>query len=46
MHVFSNPVEGAELNFASSKFDVLLGMDIISMGSLKIEGDGSFSFCF
>jgi hypothetical protein len=46
VHVFAKPIEGAELNFSSSKFDVLLGMDIISMGSLKIDGDGSFSFCF
>jgi hypothetical protein len=46
VHVFAEPVQGAELNFFSSKFDVLLGMDIISMGSLKIDGDGSYSFCF
>jgi hypothetical protein len=25
-------------------FDVLLGMDIIRAGSLKIEGNGTFSF--
>ena len=46
VHIFAKPIEGAELNFSSSKFDVLLGMDIISIGSLKIDGDGSFSFCF
>jgi hypothetical protein len=46
VHVFAKPIEGAELNFSNSKFDVLLGMDIISMGSLKIDGDGSFSYCF
>lgn len=46
VHIFVKPIEGAELNFSSSKFDVLLGMDIISMGSLKVDGDGSFSFCF
>ncbi len=46
VHVFVNPIEGAELNFTSSQFDVLLGMDVISQGSLKIDGDGTFSFCF
>jgi len=46
VHVFAKPIEGAELNFSNSKFDVLLGMDVICMGSLKIDGDGSFSFCF
>lgn len=46
VHVFDKLIEGAELNFSSSQFDVLLGMDIISSGSLKIEGDGTYSFCF
>lgn len=46
VHVFDKPIEGAELNVGSSTFDVLLGMDIIGMGSLKIDGDGSFSFSF
>ena len=39
------PIYGAELT-ASLGFDVLLGMDIISKGSLKIEGNGHFSFSF
>ena len=46
VHIFDNPIQGAELNIGSSNFDVLLGMDIISSGSLKIDGDGSFSFSF
>ncbi len=46
VHIFERPVEGAELNVGSSKFDVLLGMDILGAGSLKIDGDGSFSFSF
>ena len=46
LHVFHPLVEGAELNVESENFDVLLGMDVISSGSLKIDGDGSFSFSF
>jgi hypothetical protein len=45
--VFINPTQiyGAELP-AGAGFDVLLGMDILSSGSLKIEGSGHFSFSF
>lgn len=45
--VFINPITiyGGELTITSG-FDVLLGMDIISSGSLKIEGNGHFSFSF
>jgi len=46
VQIFDFPIEGADLNLEQSQFDVLLGMDIISRGSLKIDGDGSFSFCF
>ncbi len=45
-HVFDGIIEGAELGVTGSKFDVLLGMDVIGSGSLKIDGDGSFSFSF
>jgi predicted aspartyl protease len=45
--VFSHPsvIYGAELT-ATMGFDVLLGMDILSSGSLKVEGSGHFSFSF
>ena len=46
VHIFDLPIQGAELNIGSRNFDVLLGMDIINSGSLKIDGDGSFSFSF
>jgi hypothetical protein len=46
LHIVDEPIQGAELNIRNSDFDVLLGMDIISIGSLKIDGDGSFSFSF
>lgn len=46
LHVVTAPIQGAELNVRDCDFDVLLGMDIIGIGSLKIDGDGSFSFSF
>ncbi len=46
VHILDEVIEGAELTAGSAKFDVLLGMDIIGIGSLKIDGDGSFSFSF
>jgi hypothetical protein len=49
IHVNSNVVYGGELPFPAgtrSPFDVLLGMDILSSGSLKMEGSGHFSFSF
>jgi hypothetical protein len=45
--VFIHPtaIYGAELT-STTGFDVLLGMDILSSGSLKVEGSGHFSFSF
>ena len=43
--VHPTPIYGAELP-ATIGFDVLLGMDILSSGSLKVEGNGHFSFSF
>ena len=39
-------LEGIELKSPSKDFQLLLGMDIISIGSLKIEGNGTFSFSY
>lgn len=44
--VYGLPIYGAELGGSVTSFDVLLGMDIVGTGSLKVDGDGSFSFCF
>ena len=46
VHIVDQIIQGAELNIRSDRFDVLLGMDIIGSGSLKIDGDGSFSYSF
>jgi len=45
LHISSVAVEGVEMTVGGN-FDVLLGMDIIGLGSLKVDGDGSFSFSF
>ena len=45
LHVFPTPIYGGEIS-SGRGFDVLLGMDVISCGSLKIEGSGTFSFSF
>jgi hypothetical protein len=44
LHINNTPIQGAEFDAGQGGFDVLLGMDVISTGSLKIEGDGSFSW--
>ncbi len=45
-HINNRIIDGAELILPDSGFDVLLGMDILSTGSLAIEGNGTFSFSF
>jgi hypothetical protein len=45
VHILPSPIYGGEIT-STSGFDVLLGMDVISFGSLKVEGNGSFSFSF
>ena len=45
-HISKLVIEGAELIVPDNGFDVLLGMDILSTGSLAIEGNGTFSFSF
>jgi hypothetical protein len=45
VHINPVPVYGGELPVGAG-FDVLLGMDILSSGSLKIEGSGHYSFSF
>jgi hypothetical protein len=45
LHLLPGPIQGAEID-SGGMFDVLMGMDIISMGSLKVEGDGTFSWAW
>jgi hypothetical protein len=46
VHIFEKIIDGVEFGASGARFDVLLGMDVIAAGSLKIDGDGSFSFSF
>jgi hypothetical protein len=45
-HVLPAAIQGAEFHSGSAGFDVLLGMDVLGLGSFKLEGDGTFSFSF
>ena len=45
LQILTASIQGAELSGVPG-FDVLLGMDVICTGSLKIDGDGSYSFSF
>jgi hypothetical protein len=46
LHLNSTPIQGAEFDAGKGGFDVLLGMDVICTGSLKVEGDGTFSWAW
>ena len=39
-------IEGMEFNATNSSFDVLLGMDVLSKCSFKMDFDGHFSLCW
>ena len=45
-HLVGSAVQGAEFIAPRGDFDVLLGMDILSVGSLAVEGNGTYSFSF
>jgi hypothetical protein len=46
LHVLQKVIQGCEIHAANAPFEVLLGMDVISTGSLVVQGNGSFSFSF
>lgn len=46
IHMIDKEIQGPELGPVSGPFEVLPGMDIISIGSLIIQGNGTFSFSF
>jgi hypothetical protein len=39
-------IQGCAFHGANAPFQVLLGMDVISIGSLVVQGNGTFSFSF
>jgi hypothetical protein len=46
LHFLNQPIEGVEFHSGSSDFDVLLGMNVLSVGDLTITRDGRFKFSF
>lgn len=45
-HFLADEIQGIELMVESSGFHVLLGMDVLSSGSLAVEGNGTASWSF
>lgn len=46
VHILSKLIQGSEFDGGNAPFQVLLGMDVISTGSLIVQGNGTFSFSF
>jgi hypothetical protein len=46
LHMLPTPIQGAEFDAGGHGFDVLLGMDVISSGSLNVGGNGTFSWAW
>jgi Aspartyl protease len=46
LHVLKAIIQGCEFDPGKASFDVLLGMDVLHIGTLVVQGDGSFSFSF
>jgi predicted aspartyl protease len=46
VHTFQTPIQGMELLNSPGRFEILLGMDILSNCSLKIEFDRHYSLCW
>jgi hypothetical protein len=46
LHILETVIQGCEFNAGKAPFQVLLGMDVISTGSLVVQGNGTFSFSF
>jgi hypothetical protein len=44
--VMPSAIYGGEITATGDNFDVLLGMDVISAGSFKVEVSGHYSFAF
>jgi hypothetical protein len=44
--VLQKLIQGCSFQAGSAPFEVLLGMDVISIGSLVVQGNGTFSFSF
>ena len=46
VHFLQKTIQGCEFHAGSAAFEVVLGMDVLSIGSLVVQGNGTFSFSF
>jgi hypothetical protein len=46
LNVLMKTIQGCEFHGGSANFEVILGMDVISTGSLVVQGNQTFSFSF
>jgi hypothetical protein len=46
LHVLQKVIQGCAFSGLNAPFQVILGMDVISTGSLIVQGDGTYSFSF
>jgi hypothetical protein len=46
LHVLQRIIQGCEFQGGNASFEVILGMDVISTGSLVVQGNQTFSFSF
>jgi len=44
IHVLNKVIQGCEFHVGSASFDVILGMDVLSAGTLVVQGNGQWSF--
>ncbi len=45
-HLVDREISGVEFDCGSADFEVLLGMDVLSLGTLTVVGSGKFKFSF
>jgi hypothetical protein len=46
LQVLNKVIQGCEFQGGNASFQVILGMDVISTGSLVVQGNSTFSFSF
>jgi hypothetical protein len=46
LQILQNLIQGCEFQGGIGNFEVILGMDVLSTGSLVVQGNGTFSFSF
>jgi hypothetical protein len=44
IHLLNRVIQGCKFQVGSASFDVILGMDVLSAGTLVVQGNGQWSF--